>query len=83
MSDVFTPPEIAKRWKAKPETVRKLLETGQLVGFTVSPIGSKRPRWRISLNAVLAYEAGESTPAPEPPKARRRSGRVAVPAGPF
>jgi hypothetical protein len=81
--NVLTPPQIAARWKAKPETVRRLLETGQLHGFTVSPIGAKRPRWRVTLDAVLAYEAGDSLPLPTKAKSRRRSTVVAVPAGPF
>lgn len=80
---VLTPPQVAARWKAKPDTIRKLLETGRLRGFTVSPPGTKRARWRITLDAVLAYEAGEFTPVPEPSKPRRQSRRAAVPAGPF
>lgn len=80
---VLTPPQIAARWKCKPETARKLLETGQLVGFKISPTGAKRPRWRVTLDAVLAYEAGEKTLAQPTPRPRRRPARAAAPVGPF
>jgi hypothetical protein len=80
---VLTPPEVAKRWKAKPETVRRLLETGQLCGFTISPPGTKRPRWRVTFDAVLAYESGDVAKAPDTAARRRRPARMKVPSGPF
>ena len=80
--NVFTPPQVAARWKCKPETVRRLLETGALRGFIVSPPGTRRPRWRVTLDAVIAYETGESeVKAPTGP--RRRTRRSVAPAGPF
>jgi hypothetical protein len=80
---VLTPPQLATRWKAKPETVRRLLETGQLRGFTISPPGTKKRHWRITLDAVLAYESGDSTSAQAQPKQRRRLVRAEAPVGPF
>ncbi len=80
---VFTPPQVATRWKCKPETIRKLLETGRLIGFTVSPPGTKRPHWRVTLDAVLAYEAGDTQPEQKTTRASRRKRRREVPAGPF
>ena len=79
---IFTPPQVAARWKCKPETVRRLLETRQLCGFTVSPAGVKRRRWRVTLDAVLNYESGDAPTEAQAPKPRRRA-RVAAPAGPF
>jgi hypothetical protein len=78
---VFTPPQVAARWKCKPESVRLLIETGRLCGFTISPPGTKRPHWRITLDAVLAYESGAATTPP--PNSKRRRQRTAVPGGPF
>jgi hypothetical protein len=80
---VFTPPQLAARWKAKPETVRRLLETGQLAGFVVSPVGAKRPRWRITLDAVIEYENSGKPALTKQKKSRRQSIRDAVPTGPF
>jgi hypothetical protein len=80
---VLTPPQVARRWHAKPETVRRLLESGVLRGFSVSAPGTKRPRWRVTLAAVVAYEAGETAPATIAEKPHRRRKRTAVPTGPF
>lgn len=80
---VFTPPQVAARWGCKPDTVCRLLKSGALRGFTLSPPGTKRPRWRVSLDAVLAYEAGECTPDRSPSKPRRRATRQEQPSGPF
>ena len=68
---VFNPPQIAKRWACKPDSVRRLLEVGVLRGFHVSPPGTLRPRWRVTLDALLAYESGER-PVIEQPKQRRQ-----------
>ena len=38
---IFSPPQVAERWKCKPETVRHLLEAGTLRGFTLSPPGTR------------------------------------------
>jgi hypothetical protein len=78
----LTPPQIAKRWRTKPETVIRLLQAGVLRGFTVSPPGTKRRRWRVSIEELLRYESGEVPPAPTPRRSRRRQ-RLAAPAGPF
>jgi hypothetical protein len=81
--NVLTPPMIAKRWQCKAGTVIRLLKTGQLRGFVVSPPGSKRPRWRVTTAALEAYERGDSNALPARGKAKRRAVRVSVPAGPF
>ena len=74
MSAILTPPQIADRWGVSPESVLGLLKRGALKGFTTSPPTAKRPRWRVTLSAVEAYEAGEVQVAPSPaPSARRRS----------
>ena len=80
---IFTPPQVATRWKCKPETVRRLLERGALRGFTLAPPGTRRPRWRVTLDAILEYEEGtpKSKPARiQPPQRARRS---MSPTGPF
>jgi hypothetical protein len=79
---VLSPPMIAKRWGCKPESVIRLLQAGALCGFTVSPPGTKRPRWRVSLDALLKYEAGDTTSAPARSGSRRRR-LMELPTGPF
>ncbi|MBX3437236.1 MAG: hypothetical protein KF861_07090 [Planctomycetaceae bacterium] len=77
----LTPPELARRWRCKPDAVRLLLERGLLAGFNVADPDATRPRWRISLDAVLAFEAGRR-PEPEQPR-RRKQSKTPVPTGPF
>lgn len=79
----LTPPQVAARWKCKPETVHKLIEAGLLRAFTLSPPGTKRKRWRVTLDAVLAYEAGDTSKAVEAKPRRSRRRWAEVPAGPF
>lgn len=74
---VFKPPEIAERWRCKPESVRELLESGALRGFRV-----RRKHWRVTLEAVLEYEQGIPT-LPKPERRRRKRTRQTVPTGPF
>lgn len=83
MSVTFTPPAVAKRWACKPETVRKLIEAGVLRGFSVSPPGTRRPHYRITLDAVLAYESGETSKPTEAKPRRSRRRRAECPNGPF
>jgi hypothetical protein len=79
----LTPPEVAVRWKCKPETVVRLLRSGILRGFTVSPPGAKRPRWRVTLDAVRAYEDGDVESTMVQSQKRRCRQRMEVPTGPF
>jgi len=64
----MTPPALAQRWGCKPSTILTMLRRGELRGFTLGR-GRRRPRWRISPEAVAAYEAGRP---PAPAKTRRR-----------
>jgi hypothetical protein len=76
-SQTLSPPEIAKRWGCTPESVLGLLKSGALVGFKISPPKSRRPRWRATLAAVVAYESGESQTPAAPVESLRPSQRRA------
>jgi hypothetical protein len=52
----YTPPRLARLWAMDPATVRSLLESGQLRGFNVARRNSRRPRWRISPEAMQEFE---------------------------
>ena len=80
---VLTPPQIAERWKCKPDSVRRLLEAGVLIGFTISPPGTRRPRWRATLDAVLAFENRDPVATPPVPRRRRLRRSIPSPQGPF
>jgi hypothetical protein len=51
---VLTPPELAKRWRCKAETVHTLIRRGSLRAFDLGT--ATRPRWRISIDAILEFE---------------------------
>jgi hypothetical protein len=67
----WTPPEIAARWRVSEDKILNLIRTGRLRAFDVASPGSTRPRWRVPLDALLAFEAGR-TPAASAPKKRKR-----------
>lgn len=48
--EIWTPREIAERWKISARTVRDMLEQGELPGFKV------RREWRVYLSDVLEHE---------------------------
>jgi len=52
----LTHPELAKRWRCKPAKILGFLRDGTLRGFDISSSGTSRPRWRISLGAVIEFE---------------------------
>ncbi|WP_437187599.1 helix-turn-helix domain-containing protein [Planctomicrobium sp. SH668] len=82
---ILTPPEIARRWRCKPEGVRKLIDSGKLPAFNVASPTSRQPRWRVTLAAVEAYEAGLVNPvaAPSVPHSPRRRKLSRGAGGPF
>jgi hypothetical protein len=47
---------LAQRWGCKAEAVIALIKAGTLPAFSVSPAGTRRPRYRISLEMVKAFE---------------------------
>lgn len=79
----FSPPEVAKRWNCTPEAVLQLLKSGALVGFKISPPSSRRPRWKVTLDALLAYENGETAAAPAKTNSKAPKKRPTVVTGPY
>jgi hypothetical protein len=76
MSDTATrtPPDLAKRWRVKPEKVIGFIRRGELRAFDVSTIpGVGRPRFRISIDAVIEFENRRGVqPAPAPRRRRNK-----------
>jgi hypothetical protein len=70
----FTPPTLAKRWRCKPATVISMIRRGELAAFRLGD-GKKRPRFRISPEAVKAVETKKAEPLV--PMPRRRTKRTA------
>lgn len=73
-SRYFTPPSLARMWGCSPETVLAYIRSGRLRAFSLSPHGSRRPRWRISPDDVRAFEDAQA-PKPAKPRPKRPSRR--------
>jgi hypothetical protein len=69
-SPVLTPPQLSARWRVSPEKVISMIRSGALHGFDVSSPGSKRPRYRINISEVIAFEERRS--ARQPVKVARK-----------
>jgi hypothetical protein len=68
MSECVTPPQLAKLWHTTPERIVALCKSGRLRAFSLSSPTSRRPRWRIALDAIAEFERGESQTRPVPPE---------------
>lgn len=69
----LTPPELARRWRVKPERVIGWIRSGELRAFDVSSKpGVGKPRFRISLDAILEFENRRSAAQDRPVTRRRR-----------
>lgn len=70
----LTPPQLAKqRWRCKPSTVIAAIKRGELKAFNLAGPGCRRPRYRISPEAVRDFEARRSVvPAVKPIRRTRR-----------
>ena len=70
---LLTVQDVAQRWQSKDERVLAAIATKDLIAMDISPKGSKRPTWRITPEALDAYERLRTTVAPVKPATRRRS----------
>jgi helix-turn-helix protein len=74
----FSVEDVAQRYDVAIPTVLAWIHAGELRAFSVSRrAGSKKPRWRITLAALEAFEQTRTlTPAPQPSRRRRQNSDV-------
>ncbi len=70
----LTPPEYAKQRRINPDKVLHWIASGELRAINVATKLGGRPRWRISAEAIEAFELRRSAVAPA--KATRRTRRT-------
>lgn len=66
----YTPPELARRWRIKPDRIIRMIRRGELRAFNIAEPSSSRPRYRIPPDAIVEFENRRS--GAETPKPRRR-----------
>jgi len=78
VTDYLNPQRPAKRWGCKPAVVISHIKAGRLRAFSLSPPGTRRPHWRIPIEAVTEFEAAnQARPAlPKPTRRRRQTAGV-------
>jgi hypothetical protein len=59
----FTPPSVAKRYGVGVGKIHELIAAGELEAFDISSRTSKRPRYRISADALERFELRRSAVA--------------------
>jgi hypothetical protein len=64
--EYFVPRALAKRWSVCVDKVLQFIQTGELRAFNVASQGSRRPRYRISMEEVRRFE--EQTRAAAAPR---------------
>jgi len=79
----YTPRALAKYWGVHVDKVLRFIHTGELPAFNAASRQSKRPRYRISFDAVRDFEAAHAAcPASpqktEQPRRKKRSDTAAV-----
>jgi excisionase family DNA binding protein len=68
----FTVKDLCKRYQVSEHTILALIKSGELRALNVGrKAGAKKPRWRITQEALEAFEPAR-TPTPLPPRAKRR-----------
>lgn len=72
----LSPPQIAQRLQVSPETVIAEIRAGRLRAIDLARPGSRRPRYRIAVEDLEAFENRRTvvTPAKLPVRPRRDQG---------
>jgi len=72
MSSVYSVKQICERFAVSEHTVLGWINCGELRAINVGRRPrSKKPRWRVTEEALAAFEHAR-TPIPPPPRTRRR-----------
>lgn len=71
LQPMYTPPEVARYLRVKASKVISWIEAGELHAIDVANKGSRRPRYRIPLDAIRAFERMRAVVPPTPKTPRR------------
>jgi hypothetical protein len=68
--EVFTPPQLAKRYRVSCDKIVRWILAGELAAMNLATTTSGRPRYRITAEALAAFEARRAVLSP-PPRRKR------------
>jgi len=78
MSSTFSVKDLCDRFGVSEHTVLAWIAAGELKALHVGRrLGAKKPRWRVTQEALAAFELAR-TPTPPAPQSRRRKRQGAV-----
>lgn len=75
MSTFLTPPQLAERYGIGLRKVLSWIASGELAAIDLSANRTKRPRWRISTEALERFETARTSRAAEPTKPRFKASK--------
>jgi hypothetical protein len=74
----LTPPQLARLWGCKPDTIRALIDSSQLRAVNIAKKPGGRPRWRITPSAICEFENARAAKPKVLPARRRRKKQADV-----
>jgi len=72
----YTVNDLCRRWRCGPDKVRAWIKGGELSAINAAAVLSGRPQYRITPEALAAFERGRSAAPPPKPQRRRRNAAV-------
>lgn len=71
--NTFCVKHIKERYGVSEGTVLGWIHSGVLPAFDISRVGSSRPKWRITPEALEAFELSRQATSPVPRKKKKRT----------
>jgi hypothetical protein len=75
---VWTPPELARRYGVNPDKVVSWIDAGELAAMNLATTTGGRPRYKITDEAVQAFEARRAVVPAAPVRRRKRPPAAAI-----
>jgi hypothetical protein len=72
----LTPPEVSRRYRVKPEKIVLLIRAGVLRAIDTAKPGSRRPRFRVPVEALAEFEQRRAVAQVQPVRRKKRRRRL-------
>lgn len=69
----YTVKDLCDRYRVREHTILAWIHNGELKAINVGVgLGKKKPRWRVTEEAITEFELLRASQAPPPPRKRRK-----------